>query len=156
MNRLLWSRRKLMGVSLLALAAGSTTAWARSQPIMVYRDPSCGCCGGWVDHLRQSGYAVTVDERSDLDPIKRQLGVPAELWACHTASVAGYAVEGHVPAHALTRLLAERPTLKGLAVPGMPIGSPGMEGGREEIYEVVGFAGPNRVSFGRYRGSQPA
>lgn len=150
-----WSRRRVLGASILALAGGSRAAGAQSQPVMVYRDPSCGCCGGWVDHLRQSGYTVTVEERSDLDPIKRQLGIPAELWACHTASVAGYAVEGHVPAHALTRLLAERPALKGVAVPGMPSGSPGMEGGREEVYEVIGFDGPNRVSFGRYRGSQP-
>jgi hypothetical protein len=155
MSHLLWSRRKVLGVSLLALATGSRRAWAQSSPILVYRDPGCGCCGGWVDHLRQAGYAVTVEERSDLDPIKRQLGVPAELWACHTATVAGYAVEGHVPAHALTRLLAERPAFKGVAVPGMPIGSPGMEGGREEVYEVIGFEGPKRVSFGRYRGSQP-
>lgn len=150
-----WSRRRVLGASILALAGGSRATRAQSQPVMVYRDPSCGCCGGWVDHLRQSGYAVTVEERSDLDPIKRQLGVPAELWACHTASVAGYAVEGHVPAHALMRLLAERPAFKGVAVPGMPSGSPGMEGGREEVYEVIGFDGPTRVSFGRYRGSQP-
>lgn len=156
MNRLLWSRRKVLGLPLLALAAAPSAAWAQSPPILVYRDPSCGCCGGWVDHLRQSGYAVTVEERSDLDPIKRQLGVPDELWACHTASLARYAVEGHVPAHALTRLLAERPAVRGIAVPGMPIGSPGMEGGREEVYEVVGFDGARRVSFGRYRGSQPA
>ena len=151
----LWSRRKVLGV----VAAG-TVSWpalAQSPTVHVYRDPSCGCCGGWVDHIKQSGYAVAVEERTDLDPIKQRLGVPAELWACHTATVAGYAVEGHVPAHALARLLAERPALKGIAVPGMPIGSPGMEaGGREDQYEVIGFDGPRRVSFGRYRGSQPS
>ncbi len=155
MNYALWSRRKVLGIPILALAATPQMVWSQSQPVMVYRDPSCGCCGGWIDHLRQSGYAITVEESSDLDLIKRQLGVPAELWACHTASLAGYAVEGHVPAHALARLLAERPAFKGIAVPGMPTGSPGMEGGREEVYEVVGFDGPNRVSLGRYRGSQP-
>ena len=96
-----------------------------------------------------------MEERSDLDPIKRELGVPTELWACHTATVAGYALEGHVPTHALARLLVERPSFKGIAVPGMPIGSPGMEGGHEEVYEVIGFDGPRRHSFGRYRGTQP-
>ncbi len=149
----LWSRRRVLGV--VAFSAVSWPTLAQSQAILVYRDPSCGCCGGWTDHLKQAGYVVTVEERADLDPIKRQLGVPAELWACHTAAIAGYAVEGHVPAHALARLLGERPSLKGIAVPGMPIGSPGMEGGREEVYEVIGFDGSNRVSFGRYRGSQP-
>lgn len=150
-----WSRRKLLAVSALFLTPRPSQA--QSEAVAVFRDPGCGCCGGWVDHLKQAGLVVHVEERSDLDPVKRRLGIPAELWACHTATIASYAIEGHVPAHALARLLAERPQFKGIAVPGMPIGSPGMEaGGREDIFEVIGFDGPQRFSFGRYRGSRPA
>lgn len=129
---------------------------AAGEAVSVYKDPHCGCCSGWVAHLRAAGYSLAVDDTSDLDSIKTRLGIPRDLWACHTALAAGYAIEGHVPAHALARLLAERPSFKGMAVPGMPIGSPGMEGGREDIYEVIGFDGARRVSFGRYRGRQPA
>jgi hypothetical protein len=152
-----WSRRKILGLSVLAFATQFGLARAQSAGISVFRDPSCGCCGGWVDHLKQAGYSLTVEEHSDLDPIKRRLGIPEELWACHTATLAGYAIEGHVPAHALARLLAESPSIKGIAVPGMPIGSPGMEaGGREDLFEVLGFDGSRRITFGRYRGDQPA
>jgi len=149
-----WSRRKLLVASIVSLTP--KLAWAQAEAVDVLRDPSCGCCGGWVDHLKLAGLTVNVEERSDLDPIKRRLGIPEELWACHTATVGGYAVEGHVPAHAIARLLAERPGFKGVAVPGMPIGSPGMESGdHEDVFEVIGFDGSMRFSFGRYRGSRP-
>lgn len=148
-----WTRRSVMALP-VALAAAWRPSWAQAPSFEVYRDPLCGCCGGWVDHLKAAGYAVSVEERSDLTPLKRQLAIPESLWSCHTATVAGYAIEGHVPAHALARLLDERPALRGLAVPGMPIGSPGMEGDREELYEVVGFDGGRRIRFGRYRGNR--
>lgn len=149
------TRRRLLitaGASiLLASPALSDTA-----AIEVYRDPSCGCCGGWVEHLRKAGHAVTVREPGDLDAVKNRLGIPQELWACHSAVCGGYSIEGHVPAHAIARLLAEKPPIKGLAVPGMPVGSPGMEGGTPETYEVVAFTQTQRHVFGRYRGAQPA
>jgi len=154
-HSLRWTRRGVLGLP-LALLALSGTGRAQGQAIDVYRDPLCGCCEGWVDHLKGAGYAVAVVERSDVTPLKKQLTIPEELWACHTGTIAGYAIEGHVPAHALGRLLTERPPFKGLAVPGMPIGSPGMEGDREDLYEVIGFGGGGRPAvFGRYRGDRP-
>lgn len=133
----------------LLLAAGAVTALqssaalAAAQPVItVHRDPACGCCGAWAEHLRKAGFETKVIETRDVDAVKKRLGVPDDLASCHTAEIMGYVVEGHVPAVALKRFLAERPFARGLAVPGMPIGSPGMEGGRPEPYEVVMF-GPN-------------
>ncbi|MBI4520160.1 MAG: DUF411 domain-containing protein [Gemmatimonadetes bacterium] len=107
----------------------------------VYKTPTCGCCSGWIDHLREHGYEVATEDMDDLTPVKVAQGVPARLQTCHTATVAGYVIEGHVPADVIQRLLEERPDLVGLAVPGMPIGSPGMEvpGQRGDPYEVIGF-----------------
>jgi hypothetical protein len=120
------------------------------------RDPNCGCCGGWVSHVKAAGFPVEVIEAPDLAPLKARLGVPDALAACHTAEVGGYVVEGHVPADAIKRLLVERPQAKGLAVAGMPVGSPGMEvpGTAPDIYEVVLFAPGSQRVFARYRGSQ--
>ncbi len=122
----------------------------------VTRDPSCGCCGGWVAHVKAAGFPVEVIEAADVAPLKARLGVPDALVACHTAEVGGYVVEGHVPADAIKRLLVERPQAKGLAVAGMPVGSPGMEvpGTAPDIYEVVLFAPGSQRLFARYRGSQ--
>ncbi|HXG80595.1 MAG TPA: DUF411 domain-containing protein [Sphingomicrobium sp.] len=108
----------------------------------VYRDPSCGCCEAWAEIARNAGYEVTLIDRSDMAAIKRQHGVPESLASCHTALVGGYAIEGHVPLGAVARLLRERPGgLKGIAVPGMPRGSPGMEmpDGSADPFEVVAF-----------------
>jgi hypothetical protein len=150
------TRRNLLAVMIGGTSlAVAPSARAQTSAIKVFKDPSCGCCGGWVDHLRQAGYDVAVEEPADLDAVKKRLAVPAELWACHTATAAGYTIEGHVPAHALARLFAERPRFAGLAVPGMPVGSPGMEADRRDVYEVIGFEGRRRISFGRYRGDTP-
>jgi hypothetical protein len=132
---------------------GAQTGAETGPAITVHRDPGCGCCGGWVEHLKHAGFATTVIASRELDAVKRRLGVPAELASCHTAEVEGYVVEGHVPASAIRRLLAERPAAAGLAVPGMPVGSPGMEGGTPETYEVVLFGPQGRRTFARYRGS---
>jgi hypothetical protein len=94
--------------------------------VIVHNDPNCGCCGAWISHLRAAGFPVEVRDSGDLIPIKEQFGVPADKRSCHTAEVGGYFVEGHVPAADIKRLLAEKPDAKGLAVPGMPAGSPGM------------------------------
>jgi len=131
------------------------TLSAAAQPVVtVHRDPNCGCCLGWVQHLQKAGFSTKVLETKDLDAVKARLGVPDDLAACHTAEVSGYVIEGHVPAAALQRFLAEKPNATGLAVPGMPIGSPGMEGGKPEPYEVVLFGPASRRSYMRFVGER--
>jgi hypothetical protein len=107
--------------------------------VTVYKTPTCGCCGKWVEHLEADGFAVETIELENIGQIKLENGIPAELSSCHTALVDGYVIEGHVPAEDVKRLLAERPDIAGLAVPAMPIGSPGMEGPNPEPYEVIAF-----------------
>ncbi|HET6603601.1 MAG TPA: DUF411 domain-containing protein, partial [Xanthomonadaceae bacterium] len=112
---------------------------ASAPELVVHRSPSCGCCLAWVDQMRAAGFRVEVREVADLEAVKRRLGVPPGAASCHTAEVAGYFVEGHVPAADILRLLAERPEARGLAVPGMPLGSPGMEvpSGITQPYDVL-------------------
>lgn len=127
------------GALLLAAAAiGGTSAQAAlaAARVEVWKDPSCGCCGGWVRHMRGAGFEVVAHDAADLDAVKRANGVPEALWSCHTALVGGYVVEGHVPASALRRLLAERPGIRGIALPGMPLGSPGMDGPKAEPFII--------------------
>lgn len=150
------SRRTMLGV--VATASIAATGWARASeriPITVSRDVGCGCCGKWAAHLEAAGFAVTIVEPADMPGLKERLGVPADLLACHTGEVAGYVIEGHVPATAILRLLASKPKATGLAVPGMPAGSPGMDG-EAEVYEVVLFGPSARSVFGRYIGTTPA
>ena len=123
--------------------------------VKVWKDPSCGCCSGWVEHLRGSGFTVEAIDTADLAAVKTALGVPDELAACHTAKIDSYVIEGHVPAAAIRRLLAERPAALGLAVPGMPVGSPGMEGGTPQPYDVVLFAAASSRLYGRFIGAEP-
>ena len=125
MSVLLTRRSAFMGLTLSALVIRSGLAGAQGLPkVVVSKDPSCGCCGAWVDHIRQAGFPADVVETSAGNRIKTRLGVPPALASCHTAEVDGFVIEGHVPAAALKRLLAERPAgAKGLAVPGMPVGS---------------------------------
>jgi hypothetical protein len=111
-----------------------------AQPLLVvHKNPSCGCCGLWIEHMHAHGFEVEVRDIDDMGPVKERVGVPAGMGSCHTAEVAGYFIEGHVPAADVQRLLAERPEALGLTVPGMPLGSPGMEvpDGRVQPYEVV-------------------
>ncbi len=112
---------------------------AQGAEIVVYKSPTCGCCSKWVDHLRDAGFAVTTHDTNDLTQIKMSNGIPQQLAACHTGIVDGYVVEGHVPADVIQRLLRERPDVVGIAVPGMPMGSPGMEGPYKEPYDVLTF-----------------
>ena len=105
----------------------------------VYKSPTCGCCGKWVEHLRQAGLQVEVRETGNLDAVKQRLGVSRKLGSCHTATVGGYIIEGHVPAAQVQRLLREKPPVAGIAVPGMPVGSPGMEGPGGKPYQVVSW-----------------
>lgn len=115
----------------------------------VYRDPGCGCCGAWAELARNAGYRVQLIDRQDMPAVKRQHGVPDELSSCHTSIVGGYAVEGHVPIDNVNRLLSERPAgIKGIAVAGMPLGSPGMEvpDGTTEAFQVMAFDASGRIS----------
>lgn len=152
------TRRTFLATSLAA--AGAMPAMAREfsavPVIRVTKDPNCGCCAGWVQHVRASGFRASVTETQDLAPLKARLGVPASLASCHTAEVEGYVLEGHVPAAAIKRLLIERPEAKGLAVPGMPVGSPGMEVGGvpDEAYEVILFGPSGQRIFARFRGGR--
>lgn len=111
----------------------------KAGEIVVYKSPSCGCCKAWVNHLQENGFSVEVHDKEDMNPIKVDREVPRHLQSCHTAEVGGYVVEGHVPADLITRLLQEKPKVKGVAVPGMPMGSPGMEGPRKDAYQVLTF-----------------
>lgn len=132
-------RKTVLLLLSLALMGASSAALADGESIHVYKSPTCGCCAKWIDHLETNGFDVITSEVPDVDPIKRANGVPTKLSSCHTAVISGYVIEGHVPAADITRLLAERPKIAGLAVPGMPTGSPGMEGPSPERYEVVAF-----------------
>ncbi|MCZ8206101.1 DUF411 domain-containing protein [Gemmatimonas sp.] len=131
-------------------------ALAMAQPpertMVVYKDPNCGCCEEWVAHVRKAGFTVTVRDTADMATVKASLGVPEALGSCHTARIGPYTIEGHVPADLITKLVAEKPAGRGLAVPGMPVGSPGMEqGGRKDRYDVLLFdkAGKTRVYASR-------
>jgi hypothetical protein len=123
--------------------------------VQVFKDPTCGCCSLWVEHLRKAGFSATVSDSDDMAAIKTKLGVPQKARSCHTASVDGYVIEGHVPAAEVQRLLKERPKIVGIGVPGMPIGSPGMEVAnvKPQAYDVLAFdkAGQTTVfaSYGR-------
>lgn len=152
----LLNRRDVVLSLAAAAATASTPSWGQSLPkVVVTRDPTCGCCGAWVDHMRATGFPVDVIETPEINRVKARLGVPPDLASCHTAEVGGYVVEGHVPAAEVKRLLAERPDGKGLAVPGMPMGSPGMEmDGMAEAYEVVLFGPAGRRTFARYEGAR--
>jgi hypothetical protein len=158
MNTTLPTRRGLVaGLAAGALIAYSRPLRAQDLPkIVVSKEPSCGCCTGWVDHLRKAGFSADVVETSEINRVKVRLGVADDLASCHTAEIGGYVIEGHVPADAIKRLLAERPTGKGLAVAGMPMGSPGMEmeGMTPETYDVVLFGPSGNKTFARYEGAR--
>ena len=150
------SRRKflkLTAVGLIPLGIGhfAPSAFAETHVLKVYKSPLCGCCGAWVDHMRSAGFRVEVTDITDLRPIKNKLGVFPELRACHTAMIDGYVIEGHVPAREVINLLIDRPKAIGLAVPGMPVGSPGMEqGSRRDPFQVILFSSTRRSVFATY------
>ena len=149
MTSCIWTARVaalLAGVLAVGVPAGAGELQQRrgapAKPsISVWKTATCGCCGLWVEHMRQGGFETAVVDVPDLEPIKQKLGVPANLASCHTALVNGFIVEGHIPADAVRRLLKERPAVAGIAVPGMPLGSPGMEvpGGHKQPYAIVAF-----------------
>jgi hypothetical protein len=148
------TRRSALWLAAAVLTVPQSSAFAENSNILVYKDPNCGCCTGWVQHLKEAGFTVRVEETVDLRAIRARLGVPADLAACHTAQVEGYVLEGHVPAVAVRRLLEKRPIAIGLAVPGMPVGSPGMEGGVPQRYDIVLFGANARQTFMRAVGDE--
>jgi hypothetical protein len=125
------------------LLAGGLGLWthpglaADSPAVQVFKSPTCGCCAAWVRHLKDNGFTVTVTDRADMAPVKAEYRIPPQLSSCHTAVVDGYVIEGHVPASDIVKLLKERPKIRGLVVPGMPMGSPGMEGPDPEAYDTL-------------------
>lgn len=124
--------------------AGAVPAGAAAPgELTVFKSPYCGCCAKWVDYMRAEGFTVTVRDMEDLDAVKKMAGVPETLQSCHTATLDGRIIEGHVPAEAVRKLIADG-AYHGLAVPGMPAGSPGMEGGAPELYAVYGFDGSGK------------
>jgi hypothetical protein len=151
-------RRSLFATALVA-AAGPALA-RRGERVEVWRDPNCGCCSAWIVHLRTAGFFVEDRLVASVASFRRTLGTPADLLSCHAARVAGLGLEGHVPALAIRRLLAERPAgVVGLAVPAMPIGSPGMAVPEQppDTYDVIGWrADGTHGPFMRFVGAQPA
>ena len=155
------SRRRLLGggLALLAAAAG-VHAQPAPTPLEVWKDPNCGCCKEWVTHLEANGFKVKVHDTGN-SAMRTKLGIDRKYGSCHTAQVGGYAIEGHVPAKDIRRLLTEKPQAVGLAVPGMPVGSPGMDGAiygdRKDSYAVMLLAKDGGASvYQRYEGTQVA
>jgi hypothetical protein len=138
------TRRTFLISGALAAWFGSSS-WPRAliaatkPPVMLYKTPGCECCEGYADYLRQRGFSVTVKESENLAALSAKAGIPGELEGCHTAFIGSYVVDGHVPIEAVDKLLAERPTLKGLTLPGMPPGSPGMAGAKEGPFIIYGI-----------------
>lgn len=138
MQKKLPTKRTLSHALIIGVLA--TTAWADpAAPVVdVYKSPTCGCCSKWIDHLKANGFTVRSHDTADVAQHKARLGIAPAYESCHTAQVGGYVIEGHVPARDIRRLLKEKPQARGLAVPGMPIGSPGMEqGNQKDRYEVI-------------------
>lgn len=159
MTRRAWIRAAVVTGGAAFVAGGAwwkTTGYGGDPtlvPITVHLSPTCGCCKRWVAHLETSGFRVSKDVIADVSPVKTLLAIPETLWSCHTAEVVGYALEGHVPSDLIHRMLRERPPIAGLAVPGMPIGSPGMEQpGSSERYEVLTFTRAGETAVYAVRG----
>lgn len=127
----------LLFVGAALLISACTSSAGRSNDVVMYKTPACGCCEYWAVHLEENGFKVKREDLNSLAQTKMQYGIPPHLSSCHTAVVDGYTVEGHVPADVISRMLRERPDIRGLAVPGMPIGSPGMEGPNPQPYDVL-------------------
>ena len=141
-------RMLLSVLACLVLLASSPVPAADAAEMTIYRNAGCGCCGKWAEHMRAAGHSVTIVDGEDMSVIKVTHAIPDNLHSCHTALVEGYVIEGHVPAEDVARLLAEKPAIKGIAVAGMPIGSPGMEtgDGSAESYDVMAFDGAGSES----------
>ena len=144
-------RNALATIAGLVLGAISSPSQSPGPLVTVFKRPTCTCCNKWVEHLKANGFEVKVQEVNDTSPYEQQYRVPRTMTSCHTAVVDGYTIEGHVPAAEIKRLLNERPKAVGLSVPGMPVGSPGMEGARVDAYSVLLFdEGGHSSVYARY------
>ncbi|PUA20139.1 DUF411 domain-containing protein [Glaciimonas sp. PCH181] len=131
-------RHALSSLAMLLLTVGISAPVFAAKPVIdVFKDANCGCCTGWIKHLQDNGFSVNATNVADTSTYRKKFQIPDALGSCHTATVGGYSIEGHVPAQDIQRLLKERPQAIGLAVPGMPAGSPGMEGPRKMAYDVI-------------------
>jgi hypothetical protein len=150
------ARRSLLSGAAALTFVSAVPSRAASRTMLIHKDPNCGCCTGWAAHVRAGGFETRIHESSDLSPIKARLAVPSQLASCHTAEIDGYVIEGHVPASAIRRLLSELPGATGLAVPRMPIGSPGMEapGTTDDTYDVILFGPSLQRVYARFRGAK--
>ncbi len=133
-------RRLIVALALFGLLSAPGRPAQASETAVLYKDPNCGCCAGYAAHLRRNGISVEVRNTAVLDAIKRKYSVPAKLASCHTMRIGGYTVEGHVPVTTVRKLLREKPKIAGIALPGMPQGSPGMPGPKEEPFVVYELA----------------
>jgi hypothetical protein len=145
------NRRTFLGSALAAGTASLMTfrpLFAHSETrLVIYKSPACGCCGNWVNHVKANGFQTEIHDVDDVNAIKSKHGVPEELYSCHTALADGYVFEGHVPSDLVTKVLKEKPKIVGIAAPGMPIGSPGMEmGGRKDPYKIIAFTRDGKTS----------
>jgi hypothetical protein len=131
------NRKQFFRVLATVPIAAAIRTQAAVTHVQVYKTPTCSCCGKWVEHLKKNGFEVSVENVADTTPYRHKYGIPESLMSCHTGVVGNYALEGHVPAAEIQRLLREKPKAKGLAVPGMPIGSPGMEASTSQPYSVM-------------------
>ena len=140
-------REFLLSAAAIAVTGRAVFAETPASVITVYKDPNCGCFMKWIEHLIKAGFVVMPKDMSNMDEVKSNMRVPKELQSCHTGVVDKYVIEGHVPADVVKKFLAEKPKDLGLAVPGMPMGSPGMEGGRADKYDIIAFdrTGKTRV-----------
>jgi hypothetical protein len=138
------------GTAVATRLSGQSTLQPATSPtlrdIVVYKDPNCGCCAEWVKHIKAAGFKVNVQDTKEMDTVKRSFGVPKALESCHTGRIGKYTIEGHVPADLIARLVKDQPKAIGLAVPGMPMGSPGMEGSGKQAYDVLLFDGVGNTS----------
>jgi hypothetical protein len=147
MNRRTWIQNAVAGGAACLAGLPSLAVAVRPVRMVIYKSPSCGCCKKWVDHVQANGFTTEVHDVDDVAPFKKKHGLPDELASCHTALVEGYVIEGHVPADVVQKLLKEKPALVGLAAPGMPMGSPGMEvGGRTDPYDIIAFDRKGKTS----------
>lgn len=137
---------RLIVVAALAGGTGLALAIGGDAELTMYKDPNCGCCGKWAEHMRANGFNVKEISSAEMGAVKSAAGVPQKLGSCHTAKVGGYIVEGHVPASDVKRMLAERPAIVGISAPGMPLGAPGMEGPYPaDRYDVISFDGEGKT-----------
>jgi len=139
--------RKTFLQTLCAVPATLAMPLRAAIPVSVYKTPTCGCCGQWVAHMKANGFDLQVQDVPDTAPYRAKYGVPNAMASCHTAVIGGYAIEGHVPADEIKRLLKEKPKAGGLAVPGMVAGSPGMETGQVQPYSVILFTADGKSSI---------